>query len=136
MTHKQFETRKRITVYLSAEEYAAIETRANGSVSSYARKVLLANGKDEASPIPDVPQDAAIRAPERRKPMPATVAALRAEIPELTVASELDRLPILGESRSQAKRIGAQQGKKCAHGVGKGYHCWQCRGLAIIESAS
>ncbi len=23
--------------------------------------------------------------------------------------------------------------KACIHGVEKGYHCWQCKGLAVIE---
>jgi len=53
VTRKQFDTRKRITVYLSAEEYAAIEALASGNVSNYARKTLLA-GNHEANTIPDV----------------------------------------------------------------------------------
>ena len=24
--------------------------------------------------------------------------------------------------------------KQCVHGTDKGYHCWQCRGLAVINA--
>lgn len=113
MTHKQFDTRKRITVYLSAEEYAAIERRANGSVSSYARKVLLAEENEQATPIPDVRPDAAIRPNVGRKPVPS---------------SALDRLPVMGE-RLPAKSAA----RTCKHGTAQGYRCWQCGGKANVS---
>lgn len=70
-----------------------------------------------------------------RESMPerSATARLKRAIPGLKTASEL---PVLGESRSEAKRIGAQTGKKCKHGIAKGYHCWQCGGIARIESVS
>ena len=50
-------------------------------------------------------------------------------------------LPHLGGGVAAAKRdlqlaetaaVEARKGKQCAHGVSKGYHCWQCRGVAVV----
>ncbi len=124
---KQFDTRKQVTVYLSAEEYAAIEALASGNVSKYARKALLAGIQErprEPSAIPDVQPELAIRTDGRRKSVPnRIVASLREQIPELKTANELP-----------AKS--AHTVKRCAHGEAKGYHCWKCGGLAQVESAS
>ena len=121
---KQFDTRKQVTVYLSAEEYAAIEALASGNVSKYARKALLAGIQErrrEPSAIPDVQPEPAIRTDGRRKSVPnRIVASLREQIPELKTANELP-----------AKRT-----RVCAHGIDKGFHCWKCGGLAQVESAS
>lgn len=113
MAQKQFDTRKRIAVYVSAEEYAAIEARAEGNASGYARKVLLAS-------IQDVPKTPDVRAGER-EPMPVESTATR------DTRRIMDRLPLLGE---QVK--GSGRAKTCVHGKEKGYHCWQCGGLANV----
>lgn len=116
-----FAERKLVRVYFDAAQYARIEASAHGNVSAYLRGLALREGERETEAIPDVQSAVDVRSPARRESMP-------------TAATPLDRLPAVGESRSQAKRIGAMQGKKCAHGVAKGYNCWQCGGLANVQS--
>lgn len=91
--------------------------------------VILQLGEEthaEASRIPDVQPEPAIRADARRESVPSVPTTpswsvakrLQTQIPGLKPASELP-----------SKRT-------CAHGMSKGYHCWQCRGIAKVESAS
>ena len=124
MTQKQFDARKRITVYLSAEEYAAIEARANGSVSSYARKVLLGDEKHEANRVPDVQPSPAIRETSRRESV-----SDRDTSESASKKSVMDRLPSVGE-----RHVARKGAKTCAHGTAQGYHCWQCGGKANVQS--
>lgn len=40
------------------------------------------------------------------------------------VREDVGREPVAG---------GVMPGKTCVHGVQKGYHCWQCRGMANVK---
>jgi hypothetical protein len=44
--------------------------------------------------------------------------------------SRLPKLPLVGE---HAKAAAKREIKTCEHGKSKGYHCWQCGGLAKVE---
>jgi hypothetical protein len=48
-------------------------------------------------------------------------------------ASVLERLPALAETPTVEADERVRKGKFCKHGTEKGYRCWQCGGLAIIE---
>lgn len=125
MTQKQFDARKRITVYLSAEEYAAIEARANGSVSSYARKVLLGDEKHEANRVPDVQPSPAIRETSRRESV-----SDRDTSESASKKSVMDRLPVVGQPVPAPKA----NARTCKHGTAQGYRCWQCGGKADVNA--
>lgn len=112
---------RRVTVLLSEHEYTQVRTSANGiPLSRWFRTLALAGKEAHASPLPDVQSKPAIRADERRESMPSrsVIARLAVQIPGLKPASELP-----------SKRT-------CKHGKAKGFNCWQCGGLAQVESAS
>jgi hypothetical protein len=109
---------KRVTVLLTEEEYAQVRISAQNVPLSRWFKSLALNAKEtnaEVDRIPDVPRNPAIRADRGR---------------ESTATSALDRLPVLGERQAPAKRAT----KTCVHGIAKGFNCWQCGGLAIVQS--
>lgn len=111
---KRFETRKQITVYLGAEEYAQIEALANGNVSSYARKVLLQSAlpreEKQLDRVPDVPASTAIPTPTRRESVPArpTARELAVSIPGVSagfarcVCGDLQSKHVRGSGRCQS----------------------------------
>lgn len=129
---------KRVTVLLSEEEYAQVRISANKvPLSRYFKNLALgvkqANG--ETNRIPDMQSNSAIRAPIGRDTVPARiVAALDEQTSEVPTASKtrgkraIDRLPVLGEKLKPSASV-----KTCAHGIAKGFNCWQCKGLAKIE---
>jgi hypothetical protein len=49
---------------------------------------------------------------------------------ESSAASVLERLPAVGQRTKPAKSTA----RTCAHGTAKGYNCWQCGGLANVQS--
>jgi hypothetical protein len=115
---RMFAERKLVRVYFDAAQYARIEARAHGNVSAYLRDLALREGERETEAIPDVQSAVDVRSPARRDVVS-------------TAASPLDRLPAVGERRAVAKSAA----RTCAHGVAKGYNCWQCGGLAnVVQS--
>ena len=39
---------------------------------------------------------------------------------------------VTGEMLTKVERA-IKKGPTCEHGVHKGYHCWQCKGMAVIK---
>jgi len=119
-----FQERTRLVVYMETadlERITATAREAGKTVVEWAREVLLELGEPktvrETRPVGVV----------RRRP------------------SALERLPIVGDSggagQSDASAsAGEWEGaaepsrkKFCKHGIEKGWRCWQCGGMAVIE---
>lgn len=67
---------------------------------------------NESGGVPSVREEDGVRAPGGRK----------------SGAKGIDGLPVLGKGveRGVTERV-------CPHGTPRGYHCWQCGGLAEVE---
>jgi len=96
-------------VYLENEAVDRMLEKARGegkTLVEWAREALVAELEDNSG-LP--------------RPEPVRVARRR--------ASAIERLPELAE----APAVEADGQKRCKHGTPKGWHCWQCGGMAIIE---
>lgn len=51
-------------------------------------------------------------------------------VPDAHVAAEAVATDLDDRQNPEADPPTRQKSKTCAHGVSKGWHCWQCRGLA------
>lgn len=122
----KFENRVMLKVYLEKgelEELQAAAEKCGKSGSEYVRgllgkgevrdEVVLDAAHGKADRISDTPRDTEVSAPRRRK----------------SHSGGLD-LPVVGEG----DRVAKEGQKACAHGKAKGYHCWQCGGLANVQS--
>ena len=98
--------KKLFTMKVEEEELAEWKAKA-GTQSLAAWIKERCSGED--SRVPDVPREAEVPASRRRK----------------SVTRGIEGLPVVGEQPT-----GSEEGPKCRHGIGKGYHCWQCGGLA------
>jgi len=99
---------------VSAEElelWKAEAARAGMLVSEWIREQCNAAA---SSPIPGVREDVGVRAPERREPVAVE-----------PVYRESERK--LAWNETPKAEAGARQ---CPHGIGSGWACWQCGGLA------
>lgn len=115
-----FTERTRLVVYMETADLQRItETarEAGKTVVEWAREVLLEIGEPKAV----------------REPEPVRVAKRRSNV--------LERLPVLADAGSAASaeedvRVSEGRGaseRTCKHGTPKGWRCWQCGGVAIIE---
>lgn len=107
----QFEQRKMVKVYLDEAEYKWVELQANGNISRWGRERLLA----EMVSVPNDNREAVARAP-----LKAQIRSMGAESTSQVVADPTPTAP-------------TKKSKECAHGKGRGLHCWQCGGLAKVS---
>jgi hypothetical protein len=144
--------RRLLKVYLDAEDFTRVTARANEerqAVSEYVRELVLED-LDAAGEFERVQRTervpvatGSIAAPERlagrrtHRRNGGTLGAIE-DVAHEAIRSRDSR--IAGSSdvaASAGKPEGAtepsRKGKYCAHGTQKGYRCWQCGGMAIIE---
>jgi len=113
MKHK-FTARKTISVHLEEAEWKWIVLQSDGNVSEWCREQLLADYENGG--VQDVREVAEVHVSGGRERYPERI-------------SQLD-IPVVGETRPGT---GKDRTKVCKHNVGKGWRCWQCGGLAVIE---
>ena len=91
---------------MTPEEYAVLKQRAGiASIGGYIKSVVFGNGAEDQNRA-DVPRIERVHPVER---------GLVAEVGNVSIAEK----PKAGI-------------RACVHGVAKGWHCWQCRGVAVV----
>lgn len=107
-------------VYVEAGDLNRLTEKARESgqtLVEWARETLLGELENSAK----LPRPDGVRLVRRR-----SVDSCPTETIELdAVAAEGPRGKATVERRSE---------KQCKHGVGKGWHCWQCGGIAVIDA--
>lgn len=102
---KSFEKLKTLSVHMEEREYKWVELQARGSVSSWARGILLAGMPSESTGAVEGVQFSSLPNPIARK------------------TEKLEN-----ESISAAPKQ-----KTCPHGKAKDYYCGMCQGKANVE---
>lgn len=104
---KQFESRKAVTIYLDEADYKWVELQSGGNVSGWCRERILA-----VAVIPPYTDFGGTEAFYGSKEKDIVVPLAVKPAKKLVVEEPTQK-------------------KVCRHGKEKGYHCWQCGGLAL-----
>ena len=127
---KIFSQRARVVVYLENESVDRMleKAREEGkTLVEWARETLLEQLADNS----DVPRTRAVRVAGRRahaaQRLSVAAGTGNATSAEEPVCAAEDVPLVLGAEGHAQKR------RTCKHGIEKGWRCWQCGGMAVIE---
>jgi hypothetical protein len=115
---KLFTERTRLVVYVEASDLTRLTEKARSegrTVVEWARETLLGELETDS----ELPRPERVRVAERRA---NTVGV------EEVHGRGVSAAPVLADKPTKRAK-----GKYCKHGTQKGYRCWQCGGMAIIE---
>jgi hypothetical protein len=117
---RKFDKRKAVTIYVSEADWKWIRLQSGElSVSEWCGEVLLSKVRGQQG------TEAILAEYEKNHPEHAEIDRAALSMTK-GVAEQLHA--IIKEAVKPVKKV-----KTCAHGKEKGYHCWQCRGLANVE---
>ncbi len=126
----------RVTVILSEEEYTQAKRKAGLiPLSAWFRSRIW----DEENPAPDGRmRSERARGREKRNNPSLGKVGVKDGRGEKNREDGVREVKDVVSSERGVNKVGgdkpiAKAGKTCAHGMGKGEHCWQCMGLAKVE---
>jgi hypothetical protein len=131
-----FTERARLVVYIELEDLNRLTAVARGdgkTLVEWAREVLLEAGQETTTVEVEVTRPMVVEKPLAH----CKIEGLSVPDADNTDVRRSAEVRVAERGAGVAERVeapvlaaGERAKKTCRHGVEKGYHCWQCRGIA------